>query len=36
MYAHGFEDLDGHLWEVMYMEPSAVGQEQPVAEVSIA
>lgn len=36
MYAHGFEDLDGHLWEIMYMDPSAVGQEQPTAEVSIA
>lgn len=24
MYGHGFEDLDGHLWEVMYMDMSAV------------
>ena len=24
MYGHGFEDLDGHLWEVMYMDPNAV------------
>ncbi|MGB7416513.1 MAG: VOC family protein [Thermosynechococcaceae cyanobacterium] len=24
MYAHGFQDLDGHIWEVMFMEPSAV------------
>jgi uncharacterized protein len=24
MYAHGFQDLDGHIWEVMYMEPDAV------------
>lgn len=23
MYQHGFEDLDGHLWEVFYMEPEA-------------
>ena len=22
MYAHGFEDLDGHLWETIYMDPS--------------
>jgi predicted lactoylglutathione lyase len=22
MYEHGFQDLDGHLWEVVYMEPS--------------
>jgi len=24
MYGHGFEDLDGHLWEVMWMDPGAV------------
>ena len=24
MYAHGFQDLDGHIWEVIYMEPSAI------------
>lgn len=23
MYQHGFEDLDGHLWELIYMEPTA-------------
>lgn len=23
MYQHGFQDLDGHLWELFYMEPSA-------------
>lgn len=23
MYGHGFQDLDGHLWEVMYMDPNA-------------
>lgn len=23
MYAHGFQDLDGHIWELIYMEPSA-------------
>lgn len=21
MYAHGFEDLDGHIWELVYMVP---------------
>lgn len=36
MYAHGFEDLDGHLWEVVYMEHSAVNQEQPVSEADVA
>lgn len=24
MYAHAFQDLDGHVWEVMWMDPSAV------------
>jgi predicted lactoylglutathione lyase len=23
MYGHGFEDLDGHIWELAYMEPNA-------------
>lgn len=26
MYGHGFQDLDGHLWEVMYMDMSAMDQ----------
>lgn len=24
MYGHGFQDLDGHIWELIYMEPDAV------------
>jgi uncharacterized protein len=24
MYAHGYQDLDGHIWEVMWMDPKAV------------
>ncbi|GAB3745446.1 VOC family protein [Spirosoma pomorum] len=24
MYGHGFQDLDGHLWETMWMDPAAV------------
>ena len=24
MYGHGFADLDGHIWEIIYMEPSAI------------
>lgn len=24
MYGHGFTDLDGHMWELMYMDPAAV------------
>lgn len=27
MYQHGFQDLDGHLWELIYMEPSPAGQD---------
>ena len=25
MYQHGFQDLDGHLWEVFYMDPKFAG-----------
>ena len=24
MYSHGFQDLDGHIWEVFYMDMSAM------------
>lgn len=27
MYGHGFRDLDGHLWEYMYMDMSSFPQE---------
>lgn len=23
MYSHGFDDLDGHIWEVVYLDPTA-------------
>jgi predicted lactoylglutathione lyase len=26
MYSHGFQDPDGHIWEVMWMDPGAVQQ----------
>jgi predicted lactoylglutathione lyase len=26
MYSHGFEDLDGHIWEVAYMDMNALPQ----------
>lgn len=29
MYGWGFQDLDGHLWEYMYMDPAAINQSQP-------
>ena len=25
MYGHGYEDLDGHLWEIMWMDPAVAG-----------
>jgi predicted lactoylglutathione lyase len=27
MYGWSFQDIDGHLWEVMYMDPSALAQQ---------
>jgi predicted lactoylglutathione lyase len=27
MYGHGFQDLDGHIWEFAFMEPSAIKQQ---------
>ena len=26
MYSHGFEDLDGHVWELMYMDQAAMAE----------
>ena len=26
MYGYGFQDLDGHVWEVFYMDPSHIKQ----------
>ena len=26
MYQHGFQDLDGHMWEVFYMDPKGIPQ----------
>jgi len=34
MYGHGFQDLDGHIWELVYMEPSAI--KQPGAHLASA
>ena len=28
MYAHGYQDLDGHIWEMIYMESCANNQSQ--------
>jgi len=24
MYSHGFQDLEGHIWEILFMDPSAI------------
>ena len=26
MYGHAYQDLDGHLWEIMWMDPSAINK----------
>jgi uncharacterized protein len=26
MYQHGFQDLDGHIWEIFWMDPAAIKQ----------
>lgn len=30
MYGHGFQDLDGHIWELVYMEPSPSDRAESV------
>ena len=32
MYGRSFTDLDGHIWEMVWMDMAAVQQQQPVAE----
>jgi predicted lactoylglutathione lyase len=32
MYAHGFQDLDGHIWELVSMKPCTVDQAKSVEE----
>jgi predicted lactoylglutathione lyase len=27
MYGHGFQDLDGHIWELIYMESNTMNQD---------
>jgi predicted lactoylglutathione lyase len=26
MYGHGFQDLDGHIWELIWMDPNSAKQ----------
>ena len=35
MYGRSFNDPDGHIWEVFWMDPAAVQQEQVVQETSL-
>lgn len=34
MYGRSFNDPDGHLWEVVWMDPSAIEQAEPAASVT--
>jgi len=27
MYSHGYQDLDGHIWEVLHLDPSKIPDE---------
>jgi predicted lactoylglutathione lyase/quinol monooxygenase YgiN len=36
MYGHGFQDLDGHIWELICMEPNALQQGSPAQTGEIA
>jgi uncharacterized protein len=27
MYGHGYQDLDGHIWELIYMEPDSINRD---------
>jgi predicted lactoylglutathione lyase len=31
MYGHGYQDLDGHIWELVYMDPNAIKNSPPGA-----
>ena len=35
MYGHGFQDLDGHIWELIYMEARAVEKSITTSETNI-
>ncbi|VXC73039.1 VOC family protein [Massilia sp. 9I] len=35
MYQHGFEDLDGHMWELVYMESMPQQAEDAAADAAI-
>lgn len=35
MYGRSFEDLDGHIWEVMWMDPAVAHGDAPVPDVEV-
>lgn len=35
MYLRGFQDLDGHLWEVFWMDPAAINQGAVIADQTV-
>jgi hypothetical protein len=37
MYQHGFQDLDGHIWEIFFMDESAIpsGASETVKQVEL-
>ena len=34
MYGRSFEDLDGHVWEIMWMDPAAIMKQEQAAPVA--
>ena len=34
MYGHGFEDIDGHIWDLIHMDPDAHAAAQAAAQVT--
>lgn len=28
MYAHGFQDVDGHIWEIVWMDPATIQESK--------
>lgn len=35
MFSRSYTDLDGHIWEAMWMDPAVASGEAPVPEISI-
>ena len=36
MYQHGFQDVDGHIWELVYMDPGAANQDLSASMEAVA